>query len=635
MIRPIRIVELLVFLCAATGVFPLYPHLELLPKLMLPAFAVTGIVIRQMGIRVPRLLLTFVSIGLFIYYSSRFGHNALVSPASNLLAALLAVLLAGERSSRTSLQICALSIFCLAASTLFTLGPIFLFSLTLLSVIVISTLVLLTFHAIDQSIALSLFEIHSLGKLVLLTMIATVPLMLIFFIILPRTQFPLWNAFASKGMVSSGMSERVEPGRAERIEENRAVAFRSEMPAIDSGNLYWRCVIFNVYRSGAWVRDKPPTNETGIAGPGERIQQTIYIEPGRFRYLPALDLPLQIQVSRLSASGDMVVTQTISSANISKYQATSIPGDTLKNRTAVDRNFYLRLPSSLPPRLAEAAIEIGRRGKSGAERLSLAREFFISKGLRYATKNLPTGDNHLDRFLFEQKQGHCEYFASSFAIFMRKAGVPARVVGGYYGGIYNQLGGYYVVSEEMAHAWTEVFIDGEGWKRIDPSRWSAGFADIGTNRGKRLATRLSTLLDTFAYYWNVMVIAYDLSSQLHLARSAGELLRHDKTIQTSLKILYIAFLIIPVAICLCFLKRLQWARTDKQLALNFIRLAGYESPPKGKGILDIATEWGDGRAERFASIYADAIYKDRKISATERRELSSLLGALKALKSKA
>src|SRR5512138_18023 len=113
MIRPLKLVELLVILCAIAGIVPLYPHLELLPKLLLPVAALSGIIAAHKGVKLPTVLLTVLSIALFVYYSTRINHNNIILPASSLLASLLAVRLAGERTSRSFLQICALSIFCL------------------------------------------------------------------------------------------------------------------------------------------------------------------------------------------------------------------------------------------------------------------------------------------------------------------------------------------------------------------------------------------------------------------------------------------------------------------------------------------------------------------------------------------
>ncbi|GAM10038.1 protein-glutamine gamma-glutamyltransferase [Geobacter sp. OR-1] len=635
---PAKLVEILVLAASVAGILPLYPYLEFFPKIFLPLAALVGIFMTKRGMKVPPAILTLVSIVVFIYYALQAGHGNVVAPAANLLASFLAIRLMGEKSGRAFLQTSALSIFCLAASTLFALGPVFLGSLILLAFLLVCILVLLTFQETEQSIVLNRFELRSLGKLVLAITGVTIPLMLLFFIILPRTQFPLWNAFVGQEAASAGISDRVEPGRSSNIDTGRAVAFRAEMPPLDNEMLYWRCTVFNRYSTNAWLRNAPPAGEADFAGPGKRIQQTIFAEPGRLRYLPALDPPLQVRAARTSTSADLVTSQRMGGLNRIKYEAVSMPGETIKVRNGIDRKFYLGLPTELPPRLAKAADEIRSRGRSDRERLALAREFFLASKLSYTTSNLPTGKDHLDKFLFIEKKGHCEYFASSFALIMRVADVPARVVGGYYGGVYNQLGGYFVVSDDMAHAWTEVFIDGEGWRRIDPSRWSAGFADIGATRGKGLLQRLATMLDTFSYFWNVTVITYDLGSQLKLARNTGELLRNAGMAdipRPSAKTI-LQFVTVGAALtAILLLARYCGNRTDKQLAAQFIRLSGYDQPPPGKGIMEIAAEWGDSDAERFAVVYSGAIYTDRKISTAEREELQALLRKLKARRAKA
>jgi len=629
MISPFKIVNILVLLTSFIGVLPLYPHLEIFPKIILPVFAIFGVVAHIRNIKVSPKLLTIISIGLFLYYAPSFGHNNIVTPASNLLGSFMAIRLAGERNARTALQTSALSIICLAASTLFALGPTFLFSLLILSLLLISTLIILTFHQADKNLILSRFEIISLAKLIISTVGVTIPLMLLFFTILPRTQFPLWNAFVGKEATKGGISERVEPGKPQSIETDNSLAFRVETRQIDNKDLYWRSVVFNSYTAGAWIKTAVPSGETGVPAPGKRIQQTIYPEPGRFHYLPAMDPPLQITASRSSTTGDLVTTQP---SDRTKYEAVSVQTDTIRTHKDIDRRFYLRLPTYMPPRLARIADEIGRTGKNNKEKLSLAKDFFTSSNLRYSTSNLPTGKDHLDRFLFDEKKGHCEFFASSLALVMRGAGVPARVIGGYYGGTYNRFGGYYSVSDDMAHAWTEVFLDDEGWKRIDPSTWSQGFAEISINRTKGIFKSIANVVDTFTYYWDVKVVTYDLETQIHLARNTGKLLRYEKLPELPGKIAIGGGAIVAIIFLIFRLKRFKTRSSDSALIMNFIRLSGYESKPKGKGILDIADEWGDAKASRFAEVYSNAIYNDRNLSKAEKYELKTLLRTLKRLR---
>lgn len=74
-----------------------------------------------------------------------------------------------------------------------------------------------------------------------------------------------------------------------------------------------------------------------------------------------------------------------------------------------------------------------------------------------------------DDFWFDSKEGFCEHIASAFAVLMRGMGVPARIVTGYQGGERNPVDGYWTVRNADAHAWTEVWLEDEGWVRIDPT----------------------------------------------------------------------------------------------------------------------------------------------------------------------
>ncbi|WP_162232488.1 DUF4129 domain-containing transglutaminase family protein [Methylogaea oryzae] len=75
----------------------------------------------------------------------------------------------------------------------------------------------------------------------------------------------------------------------------------------------------------------------------------------------------------------------------------------------------------------------------------------------------------VERFLLETRRGFCEHYATSFAVLMRLAGIPARVVTGYQGGLWNDVGEFLEVRQSDAHAWAEVWLNGSGWVRVDPT----------------------------------------------------------------------------------------------------------------------------------------------------------------------
>ncbi|MFV2032177.1 MAG: DUF4129 domain-containing transglutaminase family protein, partial [Gammaproteobacteria bacterium] len=154
-------------------------------------------------------------------------------------------------------------------------------------------------------------------------------------------------------------------------------------------------------------------------------------------------------------------------------------------------------------------------------------EMYRSQNYIYTLKPPVYRDNVLDNFLFESKRGFCELYAGSFALLMRAAGIPTRIVAGYQGGEFNQLGNYLIVRQSDAHAWNEVWIEGKGWIRVDPtaavspSRIEQGLDEalkdeISSFQIQQRNPLFGNLLyswDNLQYSWNNWVLNYDERKQ--------------------------------------------------------------------------------------------------------------------------
>ena len=142
----------------------------------------------------------------------------------------------------------------------------------------------------------------------------------------------------------------------------------------------------------------------------------------------------------------------------------------------------------------------------------------------------------VDDFLFNTRSGFCGHYASAFVTLMRGAGVPARVVTGYLGGEWNPIGGYFVVRQSDAHSWAEVWLEGRGWTRVDPTavvepdRLTRGLLDLmpeAGSAGTRLArsshslTELLQRWDAINTWWTNNVLKFDYKSQLNLLSRLG------------------------------------------------------------------------------------------------------------------
>ncbi len=628
MVRISLLLEILTYIIALLGYAPLFPYLETVPRYSLPAALIFGVVAGRKGIRLSGPFPTIVSILFFVFYAARFSRDDIAGPAVNLLVVLLAVRFLSERKVRHYLQIFALSLFCLAGSSLFSLDLQFLAYLISLVFLVAAALVILTFHGVDENLALPGRGMKSLLSVAFLIPAGAMPLMCLFFAILPRTQYPLWNFLNVAGSRVAGFSEKVEPGAAASVGEIKRAAFRAECGRLAPEQLYWRGTVLNLPTGNSWMREEPPAHEIDIAANPGGLRQIIYPEPGKLRYLFALNVPLRVSGIRNVQAGDLVFKTPAFAGRRLKYEAVSLPGGVILVKGPIDRAFYLQLPERLPPRLAAAAGEIARRGKNDEEKLELLKRFFVSRELSYTTSGLPVSADPLDEFLFVKKRGNCEFFASSFALMLRMAGVPSRLAGGYFGGEYNELGGYYLVTEDMAHVWVEAYLAGKGWIMFDPSGLAANFRRTRGERAPDLAFRVRMFLDSCSYYWNMAVITYDLEKQIQLAVGLNLRMKQisipahpGKTLVPAGAALIILSLVIAT---------LKWRRTSREekILRRFLRILkrkyGMEVLPS-TGLQELATGSGSPRVAEFVTIYCGAVYRDRKLSDAEYRLLRGIL----------
>ena len=144
-------------------------------------------------------------------------------------------------------------------------------------------------------------------------------------------------------------------------------------------------------------------------------------------------------------------------------------------------------------------------------------ESHLLRNYRYLPNEATAGEAvSLDRFLLETRAGHCEYFAAAMVALLNAVDVPARVAGGFYGGRFNPLTGYYALRREDAHAWTEVW-DGTRWLTFDATPPSLR---PGTAAGSGVKMYLSALTDSVTYFWDRYILTFGLSDQITLTADA-------------------------------------------------------------------------------------------------------------------
>ena len=630
---------LLTYVIGLCGMIPIFPWLTPFPRVVLVAGLISGLwQDRWRSWPLKPWMQNVLIVPVFFYYVLKFSSVNPVQPVISVLAIMLAVRLSGEKSVRHSLQIYVLSLFCLSASSLFDLSPIFLIYLVLLLFVVAVALVLLTFQHLDVTMVVSVAELKRILSFALLMPVLAVPLLLLIFPIMPRTQLPLWNFLNVPATRTTGYSDSVEPGSQSSIAESHTLAFRAEMPRLAPSQLYWRATVFNRTDGIRWIRSAQIPSERP-ENSGQTVRQIVYPEPSGVRTLVTLDRPVALGLQRVIRFSDGVFENTGAFGRRINYTVDSQVNGFVTSRNSINRPFYLQLPDRLPPRIKALAMKIAMSGDNDRTRVEFLKSFFRNGGYRYSTKDLATGDKALEQFLFDKKTGHCEFFASSFAVLLRAAGVPCRLVGGYLGGEYNQLGGYYLVTDNKAHVWVEAYIEGSGWERIDPSSLALNAGDVWTSPvSPSLGVRIGLAMDSLNYIWNRSVIPYDLEQQIKIARHLGSRLQEIDPLK------YLLSTFLSIAGCLLFAgvvfvaRKASFFRSREQRILHrFLqtveRQFAISSAKSDAGLFEIASSVNDSTVSDFVSIYASAVYHDRRLTDEEYLRLQQILRNMKSVKS--
>ena len=632
MLRLNGLTEILLYSAALLGYLPLAPYLQRLPACTVPAAILFAFIAGRKGLILKERPALLVAAGCFLYYALQFSRHNVAVPAANMLAILLAIRLAGEKSPRNFLQTITLALFCLAASTLFDLSPQFVIYLLLLLLIFTVSLVLLTFQSTAADFRPAPRELRTILSVALLQPLTALPLIILLFFILPRTQLPLWQGISMVGGDRPGISDTIQPGDKSAISSNSATIFRAEMPQLPPEDLYWRVIVLNAIQGSSWVRKTPPVERQNAPYSGKDLQQTIFLEPGRLTYLPALNIPLNIAGIRGGPTADRLFPAAALAGRRRSYSVLSQSSGAPLPAGRVDQVFYTVLPENVPPRLLALSGSIAAREKSNEKRLRLLQDAFVNLKLSYAASDLPTGADALEKFLFESKKGHCELFATAFATALRGTGVPARLVGGYYGGEYNELAGYYAVAEERAHLWVEAWLEGKGWVTVDPSSFAANFAEARRTKSSPLLLRLRLFADTLSYYWNRAVIIYDLESQLSAVSRAGAGLRSFSFRGLPWRRFAIGsgcLLLLAAGFHLATRRR---ATAEERLLQTFRKALhrGYGLDiPASSGLHEAVREIDSEAVQEFVAVYTGAVYRDRSLTEEEQAQLRALLGKIR------
>ncbi|ABI57229.1 transglutaminase TgpA family protein [Alkalilimnicola ehrlichii MLHE-1] len=310
-------------------------------------------------------------------------------------------------------------------------------------------------------------------------LLQALPFMVLLFFLFPRLDGPLWAMPEDGDRARTGLSDRMEPGQISELARSDAVAFRVEFEAAPPprSRRYWRGPVFEAFDGQRWqpadhLHERREPVEP--AADAERIEYTVTLEPHGQPWLFGLDLPLTLAAGHASARGAQTWERDTPVNRRVRYAGQSTPdyrlGATLDPQR---RETNLALAQNRHPRTVALARSWRAQTDDPQALLGQAISHFREQDFGYTLSPPLMRDDMVDEFLFDHQQGFCEHYAAAFAVMMRAAGVPARVVTGYLGGEMNPTGDYMIVRQSDAHAWNEVWLEGEGWIRIDPTALAA------------------------------------------------------------------------------------------------------------------------------------------------------------------
>jgi protein-glutamine gamma-glutamyltransferase len=370
------------------------------------------------------------------------------------------------------------------------------------------------------------------------TLLIALPLALALFVFFPRLPGSFW-AIPRGGAALTGLSDSMTPGSITQLVADYSVAFRvkfeGERPA---ALLYWRGPVLHEFDGRTWRRAETILRtRPRVEFLGEPVRYRVALEPTRRRFWFGLDLPAQAAGTRTSLSYDYTLLATDPVNEPTAYEGVSfLDSRALDALGAGTRREDTALPGDANPRTRELAQRLYAQAGTDAAYVSAVLDYLRRGGFVYSLEPQPLGADAVDELLFRTRAGFCGHYASAFATLMRAAGVPARVVTGYLGGEWNPIGEFMEVRQSDAHAWTEVWLQGRGWTRIDPTavvapeRLTRGMLQLmpeAFSASERLLYGpgwLGGMLQRWeaaSAWWADHVVRFDYTSQLDLLTRFG------------------------------------------------------------------------------------------------------------------
>jgi transglutaminase-like putative cysteine protease len=650
-----------------------------------------------------------------------------VSALGHLILFLSAVKLLQVKADRDWVFLYLISFFEVILAAGLSLSPLFLLALTLYAFAALSTVLAFEIRKARRSVKVAETRLlvapdstlfrrlrkrtgHSRdGEARRLPLVSVFLMLIIFglalplFLIVPRTGS---NALARTGNGATGFvgfSESVTLGDVGRLQQSDQLVMRvrveDEQPGANK-KLRWRGVALDFFDGHGWQKTNEryaldrPTNDRGFyqlgttEDLGRLTTQTFYVEP--------IDTPVLFAAPRVVAlQGAIPYLRRDTEGALSTrphyqeritykaYSDTEEPDEESLRRTDLgDGRFYpaalaryLQLPAKLDPRIPRLAERwITQAGALNQYDAARAIEEHLQTDFGYTLDMKAGGSDPLADFLFNVREGHCEYFSTAMTVMLRTQGIPARVVNGFQRGTYNSAAGIYTVTQREAHSWVEVYFpETNSWVTFDPTPLA------GRPVRERAGVKgwFGKYAEALEMLWIQYVVGYDSQEQRSLAKSFGnnfydfrswvadkfkslketftgwfswlQIENEDGTISYTRLILLILFSVLAIVGLALLARRIRrlgfwrlmrrgrreyargsavefYERMTKTLAARGLKRAAGETP------LEFAITTGMPQALQLTKAYNRVRFGDEELSATERTQIDEWLKGMEGEK---
>ncbi len=498
-----------------------------------------------------------------------FSEESVITSGIRFILMLIAIKLLSRRGAeRDDWQIYALTFLLMAAGT--AVNEDILYGVVFALYVLFGTFGLALLHMRTEQDRTGLPPTSAMSKTysrILIALGLTVFLSSVgIFFTFPRVGLGFFATKTRASMAMTGFSEQVELGSHGVIRNNPEVVMRVEFPdnkmPAEAVSYHWRMMSFDSYDGTQWARTRPfqrarldtitrqpPLFDTRqlYAQPvrdyledAKTIRLKIYIEPLNAKQVPQLwpiksfGLPQSIQLPfnpnsswlhfdtmyhdlYINQRNELGVAYNLDVA--SKPSLSPLEQATYEPMEPERHQLFLQLPEDME-RVTELASNLTQNETNPYKKAQII-ERHLQTSYAYTT-NLPPveGNNPVNSFLFNTKQGHCEFFATAMTLMMRSQNIPARLVNGFLGGVWNGSGNYMSVRQGDAHSWVEVYLPEYGWVPFDPTP-SSGTTPMANNS---ITQQMRDLYDTARMRWMQWVIEYNLDSQVNALRRFSAML---------------------------------------------------------------------------------------------------------------